>query len=238
VDIAIGVPCREQARWTLFWQCLERLERPAGLVTRVYPEYNNSVAKARNTIVREAMGRDGAQAIFWLDDDLVFAPDVLLKLLARPEDLVLGITMMRCIIDGQPGFRPIWTTRDLDAAGFHPVEEIVTGSNGLMKLMSGTSGGVLTRRAVFERTTGPWWQMGQLLEPDMYWEDIFFYHKARAAGFDVWGDPTVAFGHYSSMVLWPMQTSDGTWQTGLALGGWEVFLTQPMFSTPRVLASA
>lgn len=226
-DIAIGIPCREQGRWTPFWQCVEDLERPEGLITRVYPEYNNSVAQARNNIVMEAMGRDGAQAIFWLDDDMIFEPDVLVKLLRRPESIVIGLTLMRCFIDHANMFRPIWSTKEFDGHDYVPVDEIKTGANGLMELKSGTGGGVLTRRDVFDGTPKPWWQMGQFV-PDMFWEDTFFYKRVRDYGFTVWGDPSVRFGHYSSMVIWPVDTPHG-WNAGLALGAWDVFIQRPLF---------
>ncbi len=226
------MPCREQARWTPFWQCVEALERPEGLITRVFPEYNNSVAQARNIITREALAC-GAQAIFWLDDDLMFRPDVLIKMLAHPEEIVIGLTLMRA--PRKLGkFQPIWSNTEMVDGCWNAIEQLELESNGMMRLTTGTGGGVLTRRRVFEETPAPWWQIGQI-ESDMFWEDIFFYNQARAAGFKVWGDPKIGFGHFCSNVIWPCRdNATGELITGLA-NGWEVFLTQRMFEPQPAL---
>lgn len=232
---AIGIPCREQGRWTKFWPCVQRLRLPPNMALPIHEgvHYNNSVAQARNEIALKAM-EAGADWIFWLDDDMLFPGDVLMKLLQHPEAIVIGMTLLRASHDGK--FRPIWSDQPIEYVDgkvlWTPVNEIKAGPNGLMPLMSGTGGGVLTRRAVFETCDAPWWQMGQY-DPEMFWEDIFFYDKARAAGFSVWGDPNVRFGHYNPTVNWPHQRPDGTWTTVIA-NGFEGFLEIPMFSEVNV----
>lgn len=220
----IGIPCRVQGRWSPFWQCLNRLERPADVW--IEPAYDNSVARSRNDITKKALAM-GADWIFWLDDDLLFAPDVLTKLLAHPEEIIIGLTLMRMKMAGQ--FKPIWSTEPLNVGGgeasWVPIERIETGSNGLMRLRSGTGGGCLTRTSVFAKMEAPWWRQGQYV-PDMFWEDIWFYEAAKFAGISVWGDPNVRFGHISDLVMWPHQDANGQWMTVLADGfnGW---LTMP-----------
>jgi hypothetical protein len=222
LKVAIGVPCREQGRWTPFWECVQRLHRPAG--TELIVRYDNSVAKARNIIATEALKRD-LDAVLWLDDDMLFGADVLMKLLQRPEEIVIGMTMSRCLIDGST-FRPIWSDQEMsDTHEWIPVSEIRTDSNGLMPLCSGTGGGVLTRMSIFKLIPAPWWTLGEVVR-DMHWEDIVFYRSMRAAGVKVWGDPSVRFGHYQPSVVWPNQRPDGTWTTVLA-HGFEGFLELP-----------
>ncbi len=226
----IGVPSRESARWTTFHDCLGRLKRPEG-TPPPYFRYNNSVAQARNQIV-EAGLRDGCDTFFFLDDDMLFKEDVLMRLLQRPESMVVGLTMMRCQKDGI--FRPIWSDKRLKMENpsqpkgkwlWEPIDEIVMGANGLMPLVSGTGGGVLMRREVFDAFPAPWWTMGQY-DQEMFFEDIAAYEKAADAGIQLWGDPSVRFGHYQPTVLWPHQRVDGSWSTVLA-HGFEGFLEQP-----------
>ncbi len=224
----IGIPCREQGRVSTFWDCLLRLDLPEGWSREPIIRYNNSVGQARNQIAEEALKR-GATAIFWLDDDMLFGRDALMRLVQRPEDIVIGLTMMRCTHDGV--FRPIWSNVPMENEPnsrkviWKAVEAITTESNGLMRLRSGTGGGVLTRASVFEKVSAPWWQIGQY-DPEMFFEDIFFYDLATEAGIEIWGDPTVRFGHYQPTVLWPHQRPDGTWSTVLA-HGFDGFLEQP-----------
>jgi len=191
---------------------------------------DNSVAKARNTIAAEAL-RQGADWIWWLDDDLIFRPETLLKALERPEEIVIGLSLSRTKIGGD--FRPIWSNVEMQGDRWFPVTQIVREANGLMRLTHGTAGGVLMHRPAFEcveamtpNTRGldkdgqirpVWWAMGQLV-PDMFWEDIHFYDKLRAAGFDIWGDPEVKFGHDTKMTIWPYEAPDGQWHTVLAHG--------------------
>ncbi len=212
----IGIPCRLQGRSTLFWECLEELERPAD--TQVLIRRNNSVAQARNEIAEEAI-KNGAAWIWWLDDDLIFPPDQLLRALLRPEAIVIGLSMMRMPATGGdvPTFRPLWSAETHHGEKWAPVQEIRTGPNGLMPLVSGTGGGVLTRRAVFETVPRPWWAIGQYV-PDMFWEDIYFYDKCRHSGFEVWGDPSIKFGHDTMVTLWPYQNAEGQWFTMIARG--------------------
>ncbi len=225
---AIGVPCREQGRWTTFWECVQRLRVPSD-VQLVEPivRYDNSVARARNKIAEEALKQD-LDFVFWLDDDMLFGRDVLASLLKHPEDIIIGMTMSRCLIDGNT-FRPIWSDREMQGVEWKPVNEIKVWANGLMPLVDGTGGGVLTRMGVFKLTPAPWWTIGQV-DPDMFWEDIWFYRKMREAGVKVWGDPNTRFGHYSPDVIWPHQREDGTWSTVIA-HGFEGFMELPWSTT-------
>ncbi len=221
----IGVPCREQGRWTPFWQCLDRLERPLGW--RLDVQCNNSVAYARNVIAQRALD-EGADHVFWLDDDLLFAGDVLLKLLARDQEIVIGLSLMRARRDS-PGcsYKPLWSTQPLDySTGYpvwHPINAIKPESNGLMPLLSGTGGGVLTATSVFQKVPPLWWTMGQI-RADLYYEDIDFYRRCHEAGVSIWGDPEVKFGHIHAVAIWPHEDETG-WSTVIA-DGFEGFIKQ------------
>jgi hypothetical protein len=234
--IAICIPSREQARYTNFWTCVSRLERPENSL--LYVNCNNSVAQARNEMTAQGL-EAGCDAFFYLDDDQLFGKDVLMKLLARPEDVIIGLTMLRCSADGQ--FRPIWSNRPMNREpngkmAWWALEDMRVESNGLVKLTSGTGGGVLIRRRVFETVPAPWWQMGQY-DPEAFWEDCYAYDQFRAAGFDIWGDPSVRFGHYQPTVLWPHQRPDGSWSTVIA-HGFDGFIEQPWPTAKNALAMA
>ena len=227
LKVAVGVPCREQGRFSTFWECLNRLRVPPSVqLMDPIVRYDNSVARARNKIATYALEQD-YDAVFWLDDDMLFGRDVLTQLLARPEDIVIGLTLSRCHIDGH-SYRPIWSDTEMQDDVWVPVTDIKTGPNGLMPLVSGTGGGVLTRMGVFKLVEAPWWTIGEVV-PDMFWEDIVFYRKMRAAGVKIWGDPSVRFGHYQPTVLWPNQRPDGSWSTVLA-HGFDGFMEMPWAS--------
>jgi glycosyltransferase involved in cell wall biosynthesis len=179
---------------------------------------DNSVAQARNKIAQEALARD-ADWIWWLDDDLIFRPDALERMLARNVDILIGLSMMRSTIQGD--WWPNWSVvnaEKLDGKmAFYPVTTMHIPPNGLLPIKTGTGGGVLTRRAVFDRLTYPYWQMGQHV-PDQFWEDIYFYEQCERAGFRIWGDTTVPFGHETTVTLWPNKMPTGEWGTVIANG--------------------
>jgi hypothetical protein len=222
----IGVPCREQGRWSPFWQCLDRIDRPAGW--RLEVQCNNSVAYARNIIAKKALD-EGADYVFWLDDDLLFAADVLTSMLARRVEILIGLSMMRARRD-TPGcsYKPLWSNTPLDyTSGYpvwHPVSEITRAPNGLMPLTSGTGGGVLMQTSVFRDVPPLWWTMGQI-RGDLYFEDIGFYQRCLEAGIAIWGDPDVKFGHIHPVAIWPHEDPSG-WSTIIA-DGFEGFIRQP-----------
>ena len=119
----IGVPCGEQGRWSAFWGHLCDLERPPG--TRVIPGRGSSVAANRNLIARMALDV-GAEWVFWLDDDLVFRPDTLLRLLRHDVPVVVGLSVQR-----HADFEPLWLHTNANAAAaFHA--QPPPSSRGLM----------------------------------------------------------------------------------------------------------
>ena len=205
---AIGVPCAEQARWSAFWGCLEELERPSGW--KVIPARGSSVAANRNLIARLALAR-GAQWVFWLDDDLVFQPDALTRLLARNVEAVIGLSLRR-----QPPFEPIWFTENVPEQRCMVKTLPMDGS--LMPIAAGSSGGMLTSRRVLEVLGSPWWTLGQMPgRPDEWCDDMDFCRKLTAAGIPLYGDPAVPFGHITNCEVWPYK--NGQWNRVLARNG-------------------
>ncbi len=220
--IVIGVPCREEARYTSFHECLSKLERPVGTPPPIF-QRDNSVADSRNKIILKAQAL-GATHVFFLDDDQVFVPNVLTKLLARDLEMVVGLTMSRARLGGRN--LPIWSQKRVGHDGaWEPVQQIVTNARGLMPLVSATAGGVLIKMTVFDRMPAPWFQMGQVI-PTHFYEDIHFYERAGWAGVQLWGDPDVCFGHNHQITIWPHKDPvTGHWATVLA-DGFDPFLLQ------------
>ncbi|MCE5247964.1 hypothetical protein LLG88_13715 [bacterium] len=214
----IGVPCAEQGRWSAFWGCLCDLERPAGW--RVVPGRGSSVSQNRNLIVRRALEL-GAEHIFFLDDDLVFQPDVLTKMLERGGqfDAVVGLSLRR-----MPEFKPIWFHANQPRLECMMRLADIPTDGSLVQLAAATSGGLLVRTDVFRRIDSPWWTLGQFKGREDEWcDDLDFCRKLYEAGIPLYGDPTIRFGHITNLAVWPTVHGD-EWLTALARGP-EVFAT-------------
>jgi hypothetical protein len=205
----IGVPCAEQARWSAFWGSVCDLERPAGW--QVVPGRGSSVASNRNLIVRRALELE-AEHVFFLDDDLVFNNQVLLRLLARNVEAVVGLSLRR-----QPDFEPLWFHTNQPT--LDSMVRTLPTDGALMRLAAATSGGLLVKTDVFRRIEPPWWTLGQFEgRADEWNDDLDFCRKLAAAGVPLYGDPSVRFEHTTNLQVVP-HFENGRWFVVLARGG-------------------
>lgn len=204
----LGVPCNSQGRWSGFYDAVMRLQTPPGTVWR--QERGASAAANRNAIVQYALDVD-ADWVFFLDDDLVFGPDVLTQLLAHNVDAVVGLSLQRKV-----PFPPL-IYGSQDARGWATPYALAAGERGMIRIEAATSGGFLVKTNVFRSMPAPWWTLGQIEgHSDGWGDDLHFCQKMRAAGFDLWCDLDVPFGHIQEMVLWPVSTPQG-WVTHISI---------------------
>lgn len=221
VPLVVGVPCNEQGRWSAFWTCFAELERPSGSKIRICR--GASPADNRNRIIDYTLSV-GADWLFWLDDDLTFKPDVLLRLLALGESgypWLVGLSMHRKFP------KALWFHRndpDLSA--------LVDGSAlpdpaSVMPIAGSTFGGMLIRTDLLRRIQPPYTTIGQIGNPEQWNDDLYFSQKVRAAGYQLFGVPAVRFGHITAIERWPYH--DGAeWHLVLAQG------TEPLAMLPCV----
>lgn len=177
------------ARWTLFYDCLLKLKG------EVIQGRGASVAENRNNIVKQGLKTD-ATHFFFLDDDLIFAPDVLDKLLARDLDAVVGLSLYRC-----PPFEPLLYKNDR-------IRQLKKNDSGLIEVDASTSGGLLIKREVFEKMESPYWTLGQI-KKDKWGDDIDFCRKLKEAGYKLFCDLDVRFGHIFTSFVLPEKLNSG-----------------------------
>lgn len=195
----IAIPCRpDQARHVAFFESLLALEKPADTVVRLYPGFFPHVNRAR--AVDDAMA-GGAEWIFFVDDDQLFQPDALLKLLADHVDIVTCNLLLKerpwppyLFQQGPDGVVPITLNTQQDL--------FTVAACGL--------GGVLVRRGVFDRIRKPWFDVNVEFRTD----DLWFCALAREAGIPIHCDPRVLSGHCIRGAVWPHW--DGVqWETAI-----------------------
>ncbi len=208
VQGVIAIPTAVSARWASFWQAVTEMDAPPGMqwgkdiVVRI--GRGCSPATNRNGLIEEAK-KLGAKWIWFLDDDLVFFPNSLTRLLEHfknPEiEAVVGLSFHR-----QPPFKALW---------FHtpdPAKEAMHGTlpppeDGLVRLYACTFGGLLVRMSAIERMEPPYVALGQFV-PDQWDDDIYFCRKFTQAGGKLWGDSSVKFGHTTDIEIWPYYNKD------------------------------
>lgn len=193
VNVVIGIPSFGSVS-TYFYQAMKSQQYP--LVSSAIDKIvlNKPIAEARNEIVQFALDQ-GANYIFWVDDDVIPPPDAFLKLYNQQKDIINGVYWSKSNPPMPLLFRnhlegPYWDWHigdliEIDAAG-----------NGLTLVKTDVY------RQISEKVGGPWYSTQYASFPGIKQsaanntEDLYFYWKAKQAGFKIWADTSVQAFHY------------------------------------------
>lgn len=134
---------------------------------------------SRNDLAKQAMA-DGADYILWLDDDMRFPKDVLIRLLQRREKFV-GVNYPTRIAP----FAPV-AIESIDP----PVKHMPTPDSPALSSVEAIGFGVvLLHTEVLNNIRYPWFENYRDTERNRWvGEDVDFCNKARAAGYEVFVD--------------------------------------------------
>jgi glycosyltransferase involved in cell wall biosynthesis len=198
----IAVPTCEMAKHSAFYDYFNLLQKPEGTVVTL--SHGQSPASGRNTCIEQALEHDCTHILF-IDDDMVFPPDALYRLLKHDVDIVSGYYLMRqyphqgLIFDqAEPSGECRWY-------------EVEDNESGLREVVAAGLGFVLFRTSVFEALEKPYVRLGELEScRDGWCDDIGLFKRVREAGFKIHMDLDLRIGHISSMVVTPMH-KDGFW---------------------------
>ena len=191
--IAICIPSTDMVHAD-FAMCLCALvytQIPAGLV--LINNKGSILPQNRNQGVEDAM-KLGVSHILFLDSDMIFPHDTLLRLLRHDRDIV-GCTYARRIPPHTTLGQPL-DGRTLEASG------------GLHEVAALPTGVLLIRTTVFARLRRPYFRFETVEEaagvtPAIHSEDYVFCRLAREAGFTVWLDVDLStrIGHVGQTVF-------------------------------------
>lgn len=190
----IAVPCMDQVP-APFCQSLAMLQK-IGEVT-LHMKSGALVYTSRNDLATMAI-HSNADYVFWLDSDMVFKPDTLIRMMDTLKkndlDILTGLYFRRV-----PPYSPVLFDR-LDINGnvcywseFKDIPE------GLFEVGGCGFGCVLMKTDVFYDVQG---KFGQMFAPIANnGEDIAFCWRARECGFKIYCDPSVICGHVGYSVV-------------------------------------
>lgn len=206
----IGLSCSEQGRFTETWVSLFQL-REATPDAFMQVACGANIAENRNALAKWFLA-SGAEWLFYADDDQVFAPNTLTRLLARNTPVVSGLYLAR-----EYPFAPhVYDDAD-DPETAYTTVGVAETSNGLLRVKSTGAGALLVRRPVFEKLQTPYWRLGQTV-PEAWGDDIDFCRRVREAGFGVYVDLHVGVGHKTNGTIWPQWTPQGELEAFLRVG--------------------
>lgn len=206
----IGFATGSLGRYREFDQCLNQLEVPPD--SPIFQAMGNNVAFNYNRVVREMLTGD-YQWVWLIDDDHVFAPDVLVNLLERNVDIVTAFCLKRekpyspVLYEAETFVNPEYKALDIN---------YFRGMSGLYKLKDNQvngSAGMLIQRRVCVIMNDPWFENGRL-EPDKNSWDLWFSQKARIACFDRYLDLDNRIGHIGHFAIWP-KNENGRWRVNI-----------------------
>ena len=205
--VAIGVSSGEIARYSVFWNSL--------LCVRGVTPHNvmcsrgANIAENRNCIAERAL-MDRYDAVWYVDDDQVFSPDTLEKLISHDVDIVSGLYLKREI----PWIPHMYM--DTESRGWTP-KLLQAGDCGLHEVHTTGAGCLLVKSDVLANMEVPLWRLGQY--DKVNWSDDHdFLTRARAKGYRVFIDLDCPVGHMTNATIWPVRDSDGTWKSVLVQG--------------------
>jgi predicted SAM-dependent methyltransferase len=204
VNVVVGIPSFGMVS-TYFLQ--SRAAHSFPLVSSAIDKIvlNKPIAEARNEIVEFAL-QQGANYIYWLDDDVITTPDSFLKLYRHNKDIINGVYWSKSNPPMPLLFRghlqgPYWDWHvgdliEIDAAG-----------NGLTLVKTDVY------REMSKQLGGPWYSTDYVSFAGVEGpsapnntEDLYFYWKAKKLGYKVWADTSIQAFHYdkNNRVLYGM----------------------------------
>ncbi|WP_316172419.1 hypothetical protein [Bradyrhizobium sp. SZCCHNRI2049] len=170
------------------------------------------IHKARNELCAHFLMSDYTDLLF-VDDDMEWSPNAVLRLLASDKPLIAGAGRMRV---QKPNSDPaVWCWRPLLRAGQLRQDEMgaieVKGVGAAFMLINRrVLHDMATRRPEWKRVGAPDWpqdlrdhyyeffRTGEEGSDVEFGEDYVFCNRWRAMGNEVWVDPTIRLGHVGS----------------------------------------
>lgn len=194
-----------------FAASLVSLIKPSRFVWEYVPDRPCDVA--RNLLVERCLEGDW-QWLWFVDADMCFKPETLVRLNSRKKPLIAGLCFTRVLPPAPAAYRGItryteegWPyyrvqfeeilefleARGAELKADEPAAILEDGPDALERYDASGGACLLIHRSVLEAIEPPWFQY--TYDDRMVGEDFYFYLKAKEAGFQLWIDRTVIVGH-------------------------------------------
>lgn len=207
--VMIGLPCADTARYSETYESLMGLHCPGPM--QFIQARRGNVALGLNEITRSFLASP-CEWLFIANDDNVYPPDTITRLLAHDKDIITGLCLARrppftaCIYevvsvsDMSPDEAEVLIPKQ--ATGWAQPIRLGEKDHGLIRIAACGGAALLIRRRVVETLADPWWELART-GPDALGEDLWLCKKARDAGFEIWCDLDAPIGHLSVVNILP-----------------------------------
>ncbi|MBQ2404001.1 MAG: hypothetical protein II280_01155 [Lachnospiraceae bacterium] len=161
-------------------------------------EVGSLVYHARNNLARQALKTD-ADYVLWLDSDMVFAPDTLIRMLKVCKDNDIDFLTAVCF-RRKPPYTPCLFDRLEKVEKGASYTALMSVPEGLFKVGGCGFAGVLMRSDVLLSVQSRF--EGRMFDPmDGFGEDVSFCWRARQCGYEIWCDSSIEFGHVGNCIV-------------------------------------
>jgi len=181
--VAIAIPCGTMVHADFAVSLGSMMHSLGEMPMSIVVGKSSIVADARNLGLEYAQ-KYGAEYVLFIDSDMTFPKDALLKLLVRQVDII-GATYSR-------------RTAPFHFLGDILPEQPADAPKGLLEMSRIPTGFLLIKSTVFEKLKKPYFRFRVDEEAGVnIGEDFDFSDRVRAAGFRIWCDPYLSkeLGH-------------------------------------------
>ena len=191
----VAIPCMDMVH-TVFLRSILGLNKGDGEV-RFAISCSSLIYDARNTLVKQAM-TEGYDRILWLDSDMDFQPDLLMRLSAHLDnglDLVSGIYFKRKAPVSPVIYSEVGYFTNPENSGITPTAVSYDDypRDSLFKIKACGFGGVMMTVDLARRVTE---KFGLPFAPMLgFGEDLSFCGRVTNLGVDMWCDSSIKLGH-------------------------------------------
>lgn len=210
MSVLLAMAAGETSRYTSANATVVNLEKPAG--SDFLPSIGLSVPENLNAAAT-ALLQSTHDWLFLLNDDQLYNPGTLTRLLAHNRPVVTGLTTGRTF----PFVPAIYGPQRADGS-MTPIF-LTPMMCGLWPIHYCGDHSLLIRRDVLETMRQPWWAHNSERWPgrERVQHDVVFCDGVRNAGYEIVCDLDTPVGHLAVVPIVPMRQPDGTWSTGLRL---------------------
>ena len=191
MKITIGIPTNRQFKPQTVSSLVQMVAYSKHDYSFVIPTKGYNTAENRNYIVAQAF-KNNSDYLLLSDDDMLYPPDSLEKLLAHKKDIV-GATYS---VKQLPPSLVIGYGEQVKS------DEEAQKQTKPFKCEALGGGLLLIKLEVFKKIKPPffgyeWYDNGMVKMSNDWW----FCKKAREAGIDIWCDPTIQCGHIGDYIF-------------------------------------
>lgn len=216
--VLIATMCNTTSIPTAFADAREHVIKPPKYATtRVWD--SNGIVAMRNHAVQAFLEAPEFTHLWMLDNDMLYPPESLEVLVRDDKDIVsgwaCGRVLRRVPNRTEPTFLNTFWKKAKTGRFRMDITMKMPGPPGLYRCGQVSFGGVLIKRKVLANMPRPFFsdahhEKDAKGDSNRVSEDIFFCVRAAEAGFQVWCDTRLKYGHLIESAVYPVQLDDST----------------------------